>query len=93
MQVECGTQVVQFCNAWVKVKASYVLWGCLCILLSHLIMLQLLYRRNHSLRLLLALERFSEQLSGKGTVLVPLKIIKSVEKGLDDIYKIPRYVL
>lgn len=64
VQVACGEDVVSFCNTWVDVRASFLLWGCLCILLSHLLMLQLLHQRGHTLGLLMGLQRFEEKLNG-----------------------------
>lgn len=60
----CGRDVVDFCNTWAGVRAGFMLWGGYCILLSHLIMLQLLYQRGHTLGLLLGLERLDERLNG-----------------------------
>lgn len=66
VQVACGGDVVDFCNTWTSVRAGLVLWGGYCILLSHLLMLQLLYQRGNTLALLLGLQRFEENLDGGG---------------------------
>lgn len=78
VQVACGNDVVEFCNTWAGLRAGFILWGGYCILLSHLVMLQLLYQRGHTLGLLLGLQRLEERLDGDGDAENPAAVAEVV---------------